>query len=140
MATSSCLGRSCRHRLPCSSQCRATPSAEQRSRQPTNDGRSWVPPPKPGKGHARAAINRAPAVILASEHSAALQEQLLTELANIASTELAANWARVALAAKNSLVASDAKLVEGAFERRLAERPLPSRRRRRQCYCRNACR
>ena len=37
-------------------------------------------------------------------------------MGNIASAELAAGWAREALAAKNSLTAADAKLVEDAFE------------------------
>ena len=42
-------------------------------------------------------------------------------MANITSADLAATWAREALAAKNSLTATDAKLVEDAFERRLSE-------------------
>jgi hypothetical protein len=48
---------------------------------------------------------------------------LLTELGNITSADLAAAWARDALTAKNSLSATDAKLVEDAFERRLSELP-----------------
>jgi hypothetical protein len=52
-----------------------------------------------------------------------LREKLLTELANITSADLAAAWAREALTAKNSLAATDAKLVEDAFERRLPELP-----------------
>jgi hypothetical protein len=43
------------------------------------------------------------------------------EVENIATVDLAATWAREALVAKNSLTASDAKLVEEAFERRLSE-------------------
>ena len=43
----------------------------------------------------------------------------------IASLELAATWAREAFVAKNRLTASDAKLIEAAFERRLAELPSP---------------
>src|SRR5262249_34418682 len=50
-------------------------------------------------------------------------EKLLTELGNITSADLAASWAREALTAKNSLTATDAKLVEDAFERRLSELP-----------------
>ena len=42
---------------------------------------------------------------------------------NITSADLAAAWAREALSAKNSLTATDAKLVEDAFERRLSELP-----------------
>jgi hypothetical protein len=47
----------------------------------------------------------------------------MTELGNITSADLAAAWAREALAAKNTLTATDAKLVEDAFERRLSELP-----------------
>jgi hypothetical protein len=50
-------------------------------------------------------------------------EKLITEVGNIASADLAAAWAREALAAKNTLAATDAKLVEDAFERRLSELP-----------------
>src|SRR5262245_13050727 len=60
---------------------------------------------------------------LAPEQSAAQREKLLTELGNITSADLAAAWAREALTAKNSLTATDAKLVEDAFERRLSELP-----------------
>jgi hypothetical protein len=48
---------------------------------------------------------------------------LVLEIEGIPSPDLAAAWARGALAAKNSLTASDAKLVEEAFERRLSELP-----------------
>ena len=52
-----------------------------------------------------------------------MREKLLIEVANITSADLAAAWAREALTAKNSLTATDAKLVEDAFERRLSELP-----------------
>jgi hypothetical protein len=52
-----------------------------------------------------------------------LREKLLIEVGNIISADLAAAWAREALTAKNSLTATDAKLVEDAFERRLSELP-----------------
>jgi len=60
---------------------------------------------------------------LEPEQSAALREKLLTELGTITSADLAAIWAQEALTAKNSLTATDAKLVEEAFERRLLELP-----------------
>ena len=50
-----------------------------------------------------------------------MREKLLIEVGNITSADLAAGWAREALTAKNSLKATDAKLVENAFERRLEE-------------------
>jgi hypothetical protein len=62
-----------------------------------------------------------PPAPLEPEQSAALREKLLTELGTITSADLAAVWAQEALAAKNSLAAADAKLVEDAFERRLSE-------------------
>ena len=60
---------------------------------------------------------------LEPEQSAALQEKLLTALGNITSAESAAIWAQEALAAKNRLAWTDAKLVEEAFERRLSKLP-----------------
>jgi len=58
---------------------------------------------------------------LDSDQSAALRDRLLREIMDITSSNLAEKWARGALTAKNSLTAADAKLVEGAFEQRLAE-------------------
>jgi hypothetical protein len=60
-------------------------------------------------------------VILDADQSVALREKLLAEIGNIASADLAADWAREALIAKNSLTATDAKLLEDAFEQRLSE-------------------
>jgi hypothetical protein len=88
------------------------------------DHQSRMPARTPGDGHSRggsAKLERA--VILDPEQSAALREKLLTQLGNIISADLAAAWAREALSAKNSLTATDAKLVEDAFERRLSEIP-----------------
>jgi len=88
------------------------------------DDQSRMPTRTPGDGHARgtsAKLERA--VSLDPEQSAALRENLLTQLANITSADLAAAWARGALTAKNSLSAADAKLVEDAFERRLSGLP-----------------
>src|SRR5262249_53566290 len=62
-------------------------------------------------------------VPLNPDQSAALREELLTELGNITSADLATAWAREALTAKNNLTATDAKLVEDAFEQRLPEIP-----------------
>jgi hypothetical protein len=98
-----------------------SPSAVDRSSSPTDD-QSRMPPRTPGDGHARRVRAKLePAVALNPDQSALLREKLLTELGNITSTELAAAWAREALTAKNSLTATDAKLVEDAFERRQSE-------------------
>jgi hypothetical protein len=80
-----------------------------------------MPARPPGNGRSRSDRKGETQVTLDPEHSAALREKLLTELGTITSADLAATWAREALAAKNTLTATDAKLVEDAFERRLSE-------------------
>ncbi len=91
------------------------------------DGQSQVPPRLPGNGgsgHGRRGVKGdEPRAVLDPDQSAALRERLLRELESITSADLAAAWARAALAAKNSLAATDAKLVEDAFEQRLAKFP-----------------
>jgi ERF superfamily len=97
-------------------------SALHHSIKPTDNG-SGIPPRTPGNGPGRSGTNRERPSILDPERSAALREKLLLEIGSISSPDLAARWARDALAAKNSLTASDAKLVEDAFECRLSEFP-----------------
>src|SRR5229473_3515835 len=48
--------------------------------------------------------------------SAALRDELVREIASLPSPEEAAHWARTALEAKSRLAASDARMVEVAFE------------------------
>jgi hypothetical protein len=97
-------------------------SAVDRSFTATDD-QSRMPPRTAGNGHARGGRKGEIPVTLDPEQSAALREKLLAELGNITSADLAAAWAREALTAKNSLTATDAKLVEDAFERKLLELP-----------------
>jgi len=60
--------------------------------------------------------------------SAQLRDKLLVEVEKITSADLATTWASEALAAKNSLTATDAKLVEDAFDpRRLHPRTMSHR-------------
>src|SRR5262245_111471 len=99
-----------------------TPSADEHSLKP-KDGQPRLPPRMPGNGQARGDRKGAIPITLDPDQSAALREKLLTELGTITSADLAAAWAREALTAKNSLTATDAKLVEDAFERRLSELP-----------------
>src|SRR5258708_4939028 len=94
------------------------PSAVDRSSRPMDD-QSRIPSRTPGNGHARGSRKGEVPVTLNPEQSAALREKLLTELGNITSADLAAAWAGKALTVKNSLTATDAKLVEDAFERKL---------------------
>jgi ERF superfamily len=97
------------------------PLAVDRSFTPTDD-QSRMPPRTPSNGRARGNKGEIP-LTLDPEQSAALREKLLIEIGNITTADLAAAWAREALTAKNSLTATDAKLVEDAFERRLSELP-----------------
>jgi hypothetical protein len=97
------------------------PSAVDRLFRRTDD-ESRMPARTPGDGHARGG-RKGEMVALDPEQSAALRGKLLTEVGNIPSADFAAAWAREALTAKNSLTATDARLVEDAFERRLSELP-----------------
>jgi hypothetical protein len=81
-------------------------------------------PRSSGNGHARGTV-KANVVVLAPDKSAALRDRLLGEVASITEADTAAAWARGVLAAKNSLSAADAKLVEDAFEQRLAGLLVP---------------
>src|SRR5438876_6018551 len=78
-------------------------------------------PRMPRNGHARSRLNRKRPALLDADQSSALREKLVLEIGSIPSPDLAAAWAREVLATKNSLTASDAKLVEEAFERRFLE-------------------
>ena len=89
------------------------------------DGQLRRPPGRPPNGRARGGAKGEPSATLDPAQSAALRDQLLAELAAMTSADRAASWARAALPAKNTLTASDAKLVEDAFEQRLSELPSP---------------
>jgi hypothetical protein len=58
--------------------------------------------------------------ILPGNGSAVLRDRLVGEIAGLGSGEEAARWARTALAAKNTLTAADARLVDLAFALRLS--------------------
>jgi hypothetical protein len=73
-----------------------------------------------GNGKGRAAARSPMPAVLPDDESAALRNRLLSEIAALASPESATSWARAALAAKNSLTAADAKVLEHAFEQRVA--------------------
>ena len=63
---------------------------------------------------------------LGPEPSAALREQLLADVTQLQSADEAADWVHKNLAAKNTLIAADAGLVEADFRRRLATIELAS--------------
>jgi hypothetical protein len=76
-----------------------------------------------GNAHGRGSTKSETRVVVDPGQSAELRDKLLLEVENIASSDLAVTWAGQALVAKNNLIASDAKLVEEAFERRLSVLP-----------------
>ena len=94
-------------------------------------------PRKPGNGQRRHGMHGERPSTLEPEQSAALRDKLLTALGNITSADGATIWAQEALAAKNRLAATDAKLVEDAFEHRLSELPQPQKPTRRRSN--NSC-
>ena len=77
-----------------------------------------------GKAHGAAAKP-----VLAAEASAARREELLTEIAALASIDQIDAWALRGLPAKNTLQTTDAQLIEDAFGKKLTELvPLSERR------------
>src|SRR5262245_10902534 len=92
---------------------------------PSAADRSFRPMPPLTPGNARGDRKGRIAITLEPEQSATLREKLLVELENITSADSVPNWARGALSAKNSLTATDAKLVEDALEHRLSELASP---------------
>jgi ERF superfamily len=82
-----------------------------------NGGRNYSSQGQPGRRQ-RKRVNHART--LEPEASTALRDQLIAELKDLNSAEQAADWAHRALAAKASLVLSDAKQVELAFQLKLS--------------------
>src|SRR5258705_7474519 len=72
-----------------------------------------------GNGQARGAA-KVKVAVLPADQSAVLRDRLLGELSGITEPNAATTWARGVLAAKNSLTAADAKIIEDAFEQRVA--------------------
>src|SRR5215813_2056981 len=101
-------------------------TAPERTLQPRG-GNSPGQPRGTGNGRGRGSTKSEAHVILDPAQSAQLRDKLLIEVENIASADLATTWAGEALVAKNSLTATDAELVEDAFERRLSELPSSGR-------------
>jgi hypothetical protein len=73
-----------------------------------------------GNGKVRGAVKPPSPMVLPVDESAALRDRLLSEVAGLASRDSATSWAREALASKNRLTAADAKMLEDAFEQKLA--------------------
>src|ERR1700722_19491699 len=65
-------------------------------------------------------VIRAPRIALATDQSEAVRDRLVAELADLKSADDAADWVHKNLAAKNTLAAADAEIVEASFRERLA--------------------
>src|ERR1700719_2522691 len=73
--------------------------------------------PPYGKGSPRKPRPSVP--ILGAEASAAMRDRLAAEIAGLSSVDVAVEWARGSIAAKNTLTAEDAGAVETAFRDRM---------------------
>ena len=82
-----------------------------------NGGRGAEAAPIRRKGKANTIITKR---ALDTDGSAALRDQLLTDMARLSSTDAAAAWAHQIMAGKNSLAAADARRVEDAFAAKIA--------------------
>jgi hypothetical protein len=67
----------------------------------------------------RKPLSQPPKPILAAEPSAALREQLMTEMANVASADDMVAWALRTLPIKNTLTSADASVVEESFQAKI---------------------
>jgi hypothetical protein len=85
----------------------------------TNGHSSW-PAPAPPYGSRRRSQHVPSKPILNPQNSAQLRDQLLSDMAAVATSAEFDGWAHRSLPAKNTLVAEDAKLVEEAFQAKLA--------------------
>src|ERR1019366_7840580 len=74
-------------------------------------------------GPHRKLVSRPAKPVLAADASAALRDQLMAEMANMAGAEELSAWAHRSLPAKNKLTGIDARLVEEAFESKLKALP-----------------
>jgi hypothetical protein len=81
------------------------------------------PPQSQANGSMRGASKMAATPILSADESAAERDRLLGEIGSLPSPDSATSWAREALVAKNKLTVADAKLLEDAFEQKIAEFP-----------------
>jgi hypothetical protein len=78
-------------------------------------------PPALASENGRRKQVRPPRVLLTADHSAALREQLISELKKFTDPDALAVWAQGSLTLKNQLTASDAQAVETAFAAKLNE-------------------
>jgi ERF superfamily len=87
--------------------------------------RSAAAPPNFGDDRLHARTKGKPVERLDADQSVALRGTLMAEVVNLASTDAAVMWATRAIPVKNRLTATDAKLIEDAFEQKLSALALP---------------
>jgi ERF superfamily len=87
----------------------------------SSTGGLQLPQPTRGNGRIRGGAKTASPTVLLTDESAAVRDRLLSEISGLASQDSAATWAGEALPAKNTLTATDAKIVEDEFERKLSQ-------------------
>jgi ERF superfamily len=97
---------------------RDRPAADRNIDEPA--GGLQLPPGSHRNGRASGAAKPASPPVLSPDQSAVLRDRLLKEIAALPSEDSAADWAQRALVAKNQLTASDARLLEVAFELRMS--------------------
>ena len=79
-------------------------------------------------------VARPARTVLGQEQSAALREKLLADLSQLQSGDEAADWVHKNLAAKNTLITSDADAVEAGFREKLATIDVASAARQEQLH------
>jgi hypothetical protein len=92
-------------------------SGPPRSEQPTSNGRTNAAERPSRNGGSSQPSTRS---VLPPDQSASLRQRLITELAGIRSVDEAATWAHRNLPAKNTLIVTDAQIVEEQFQTRLS--------------------
>jgi hypothetical protein len=100
---------------------RSGPASADASHATSTQSQGRGSPRRPGNVHTSTSNVRSPAATLETTLSAALRQELLSELGGIHNAEEAANWARKRMGAKNTLMAEDAKRVEIGFEQKMLE-------------------
>jgi len=82
---------------------------------------SWDPHRDSGNGRLRSATKSKPSVVLDPAGSADLRDKLVAKVNTLTTADCAVSWATRVLPAKDSLMATDAKLLETAFEQKLSD-------------------
>jgi hypothetical protein len=85
-----------------------------------SNGQTGVARPRADSDHKRS-DSSATTSVLGEQLSASLRESLIEQMAAVNSSDEATGWAYRNLAAKNTLTAADAKIVEERFQERLAQ-------------------